>query len=111
MPAIRESLRGLTVDGPEPMMIRAANVFDKLKQLFGSPTEDTVTATGTTSSRPRAGAKSTAATARRPARPRKPRSEQTGPDVEGAATPPGGGFRQPAPTPREIPCPNCGEPM
>jgi len=95
------------------MMIRAANVFDKLKQLFGSPTEDTGMTTGTTASRPRAGGKSNAATARRPARPRKPRSAEGGPDAASAATPPppGGGFRQPAPTPREIPCPNCGEPM
>jgi len=104
MAAIRESLPGLTLDGPEPMMIRAANVFDKLKQLFGPPTDDI----GKTANRPRTGA----ATARRPARPRKPRSAEGGPDASAATPPPpGGGFRQPAPTPREIPCPNCGEPM
>ena len=95
-------------------MIRAPNVFDKLKQLFGPPTDDI----GKTAKRPRTGA----ATARRPARPRKPLVGDhqqlppvvpDPPDASGAATPPpaGGGFRQHAPTPREIPCPNCGEPM
>ena len=85
-------------------------VFDKLKQLFGGGGDGRKGRT-----RP-AGAKMSA-TARRPARPRQPRAGRTGdnpggiPSLTGGAPENTGGLRSAAPTPSDIPCPNCGEPM
>ena len=82
-------------------------MFDKLKGLFGGP-EETARIAGRSAGKSGAGA----ATPRRPARPRQPRAGgaalgTAAPD----ARPPDPGVRGPVPTPREIPCPNCGEPM
>jgi len=88
-------------------------VFDKLKGIFGGPEEAASTQGG---SRP-AGKVNASATPRRPARPRQPRADRGGP---GGAPPTNPPFSTPTgpdlrggsiPTPREIPCPNCGEPM
>jgi hypothetical protein len=90
-------------------------VFDKFKQLFGSPEQDP----DETGARPRPGGKSNAVTARRPAKPRQPRTGRggAGPALDAFGPPTGGPARSsagghgPSLTPREIPCPNCGESM
>jgi hypothetical protein len=82
-------------------------VFDKLKGLFGGAPQET---TRTGRQRP------DGAGPRRPARPRKARSGRGGgskadASLESGPLTGGGSLRSPSPTPREIPCPNCGESM
>jgi len=75
-------------------------VFEKLKKMLGGGT----TPSPASSSRLRTGG------ARRPARPRPARSKDArSPTDESTSNPRVAPER--LPTPREIPCPNCGEPM
>ena len=102
------------------MMTLAKSVFDKLKNLLGSPPPE---APAEPPARPssRAQAGSSAGGAGGPRRPARPRAAPSDP---GLSSPGGGGARGRGPSgafepldapdesaPAEIPCPNCGEPM
>lgn len=86
----------MTARNSELMMI-CADMFGKLKKILGGEEKPPA---------PSAGGRARPAVPRKPARPRAPRAG--GP---AGSAPPSLADSAPQPTPREIPCPNCGEPM